>query len=116
MKDKTGQSERPGPYTRAAPMTPGALPGDTMMGELVDGDHWRISKDVAIRVKGIPSKWIETDKHEHLKGTSEYSPKMKARVQCDLRKLRRCQSRGFFPSNAFMASARSLQTFNRGKC
>ena len=60
-KDKTGQSERPGPYTRAAPMTPGALPGDTMMGELVDGDHWRISKDVAIRVKGSDLnglKWI----------------------------------------------------------
>ena len=55
-KDKTGQSERPGPYTRAAPMTPGALPGDTMMVELVDGDHWRISKDVAIRVHTEPRK------------------------------------------------------------
>ena len=55
-KDKTGQSERPGPYTRAAPMTPGALPGDTMMAELVDGDHWRISKDVAIRVHTEPRK------------------------------------------------------------
>ena len=56
VKDKTGQSERPGPYTRAAPMTPGALPGDTMMAELVDGDHWRISKDVAIRVHTEPRK------------------------------------------------------------
>ncbi|CAL1129119.1 unnamed protein product [Cladocopium goreaui] len=55
-KDKTGQSERPGPYTRAAPMTPGALPGDTMLAELVDGDHWRISKDVAIRVHAEPRK------------------------------------------------------------
>ena len=55
-KDKTGQSERPGPYTRAAPMTLGALPGDTMMAELVDGDHWRISKDVAIRVHTEPRK------------------------------------------------------------
>ena len=55
-KDKTGQSERPGPYTRAAPMTPGALPGDTMMAELVDGDHWRISRDVAIRVHTEPRK------------------------------------------------------------
>ena len=55
-KDKTGQSERPGPYTRAAPMTPGALPGDTMMAELVDGDHWRISKDVVIRVHAEPRK------------------------------------------------------------
>ena len=42
--------------------------------------------------KVIPSKWVETDKHEHLKGTPEYSPKMKARlVICG--KLRRCQSR-----------------------
>ena len=49
-----GQSERPGPYTRAAPMTPGALPGDTMMAELVDGDHWGISKDVANRVHTEP--------------------------------------------------------------
>ena len=55
-KDKTGQSERPGPYTRAAPMTPGALPVDTMMAELVDGDHWRISRDVAIRVHTEPRK------------------------------------------------------------
>ena len=55
-KDKTGQSERPGPYTRAAPMTPGAVPGDTMMAELVDGDHWRMSKDVAIRVHTEPRK------------------------------------------------------------
>ena len=30
--------------------------------------------------KVIPSKWAETDKHEHLKGTSEYSPKMEARL------------------------------------
>ena len=37
-------------------MTPGALPGDTMMAELVDGDHWRISKDVAIRVHTEPRK------------------------------------------------------------
>ena len=28
----------------------------------------------------IPSKWVETHKHEHLKGTPEYSPKMKARL------------------------------------
>ena len=37
-------------------MTLGALPGDTMMAELVDGDHWRISKDVAIRVHTEPRK------------------------------------------------------------
>ena len=30
--------------------------------------------------KVIPSKWAETDKREHLKGTSEYSPKMEARL------------------------------------
>ena len=30
--------------------------------------------------KVIPSKWVETDKHEHLKGTPEYSPKMRARL------------------------------------
>ena len=55
-KDKTGQTERSGPYTRVAPTTPGALPGDTMMAELVDGDHWRIAKDVAIRVHTEPRK------------------------------------------------------------
>ena len=30
--------------------------------------------------RAIPSKWVETDKNEHLKGTPEYSPKMKARL------------------------------------
>ena len=55
-KDKTGQSERPGPYTRVAPTTPGALPGDTMLAELVGGDHWPIGKDVAIRVHAEPRK------------------------------------------------------------
>jgi len=30
--------------------------------------------------KVIPLKWVETDKNEHLKGTPEYSPKMKARL------------------------------------
>ena len=49
-RDKTGRTERSAPYTRVAPTTPGALPGDTMLAELVDGDHCRIARDVAIRV------------------------------------------------------------------
>ena len=52
IKDKTG-SARSGPYTRA-PTTPGG--GDTMLAELVNGDHWRIGKDVAIRVHTEPRK------------------------------------------------------------
>eukprot|EP00435_Cladocopium_sp_Y103_P071660 s374_g38.t1 len=53
-RDKTGRTERSAPYARAAPSTPGALPGDTMMADLVDGDHWRIGKEVAIRVHAEP--------------------------------------------------------------
>eukprot|EP00435_Cladocopium_sp_Y103_P049354 s1856_g14.t2 len=55
-RDKTGRTERSAPYARAAPSTPGALPGDTMMADLVDGDHWRIGKEVAIRVHAEPRK------------------------------------------------------------
>ena len=58
-KDKMGRM-RSAPYDTtqrrrtAAPTTPGALPGDTMLAELVNGDHWRIGKDVAIRVHAEP--------------------------------------------------------------
>ena len=55
-RDKTGRTERSAPYTRVAPTTPGALPGDTMLAEMVDGDHWRIAKDVAITVHAEPRK------------------------------------------------------------
>ena len=55
-RDKTGRTERSAPYTRVAPTTPGALPGDTMLAEMVDGDHWRVAKDVAIRVHAEPRK------------------------------------------------------------
>ena len=55
-RDKTGRTERSAPYTRVAPTTPGALPGDTMLAELVDGDHCRIARDVAIRVHAEPRK------------------------------------------------------------
>jgi hypothetical protein len=55
-RDKTGRTERSAPYTRMAPTTPGALPGDTMLAEMVDGDHWRVAKDVAIRVHAEPRK------------------------------------------------------------
>ena len=55
-RDKTGRTERSAPYTRVAPTTPGALLGDTMLAEMVDGDHWRVAKDVAIRVHAEPRK------------------------------------------------------------
>ena len=55
-RDKTGRTERSAPYTRMAPTTPRALPGDTMLAEMVDGDHWRIANHVAVRVHAEPRK------------------------------------------------------------